>query len=118
MIDIVGFIETFFQLKYLVRKEKKEFLFNNVNIKLIIPILDKEKCNLCKSCVDICPTNSLKINDGKLNFDITVCINCYLCIELCPKNALIKKDLTERIVLKNTGNNIIEYSQKLFSKKE
>lgn len=98
MINIVGFLETFFQLKYLVRKEKKEFILTT-EIKLVFPLLDKEKCNLCNLCVDICPTKSFKIKDENLIFDNTRCINCSLCIDECPQNAL-KKELTKRLVLK------------------
>ncbi|MEO0233746.1 MAG: 4Fe-4S binding protein [candidate division WOR-3 bacterium] len=104
MINIVGFLETFFQLKYLVRKEKKEFLFTG-DIKLVVPSLDKEKCNFCKLCVDICPTKSFKIKEENLIFEITKCINCCLCIEECPQNAF-RKDHIKRIVLKRKDYNL------------
>jgi formate hydrogenlyase subunit 6/NADH:ubiquinone oxidoreductase subunit I len=70
---------------------------------LVVPSLDKEKCNLCELCVDICPTKSFKTKEENLVFDIIRCINCSLCIEECPQNAL-KKELTERIVLKKTDH--------------
>ncbi len=114
MIDLVGFLETFFQLKYIVRSERKEFLFYGEN-DITFPSLEKDKCNLCKICVDICPTKSLKVDEGVLLFDISRCIGCNLCIEVCPHNALVKV-YSKRIILKDV-NGIKENSEKIFLKR-
>ncbi|HAF06964.1 MAG: 4Fe-4S binding protein [bacterium] len=115
MIDLVGFLETFFQLKYIVRSERREFLFDGKN-DITFPSLDKGKCNMCKVCVDICPTKSLKVDEGLLLFDITKCIVCSLCIEECPNDAL-SKGTFKRIILNDEGD-IKKYSEKIFFKKE
>lgn len=50
--------------------------------------LDAEKCTLQKSCVDICPVDSLSIKNDLLEIDQAKCLGCGLCVPSCSENAL------------------------------
>jgi len=52
------------------------------------PIVDLEKCDGCESCVDICPTESITIVEGKAHIDPEDCIDCEACIDACPNEAI------------------------------
>ncbi|HEC60831.1 MAG TPA: 4Fe-4S dicluster domain-containing protein [bacterium] len=49
-------------------------------------------CDLCLSCVMICPTGALKIggdgSTGKIVFSSAFCNGCNLCAEFCSKNSI------------------------------
>lgn len=45
------------------------------------------ECNLCGTCVDICPTKSLKIHNQQLLHETATCIKCDECIKQCPENS-------------------------------
>jgi len=48
--------------------------------------LNKEKCNQCKKCVELCPMR-LKILDKNFDFQ-NGCIKCLYCFLACPENAI------------------------------
>jgi NAD-dependent dihydropyrimidine dehydrogenase PreA subunit len=55
--------------------------------------IDKEKCNGCEECVDICPADVLEMVDGKSEAtNIDECMGCESCVETCPESAI---ELTE-----------------------
>ena len=62
--------------------EKREKVFT------LVPKIDKEKCTLCKKCVEICRFNAI-IGMGKsiLTFP-ELCHSCAGCIEVCPEKAI------------------------------
>ncbi|MDD4353795.1 MAG: 4Fe-4S binding protein [Candidatus Nanoarchaeia archaeon] len=49
--------------------------------------IDINKCNGCQSCIDVCPVDAIKIEDGKavVNDD---CMECGACISQCPTEAI------------------------------
>ncbi|MBR5409770.1 MAG: 4Fe-4S binding protein [Clostridia bacterium] len=50
-------------------------------------VLDKEKCTGCTSCVRRCPTEAIRIVNGKAQIDPDRCIDCGECIRTCENNA-------------------------------
>lgn len=56
------------------------------------PKFDKDKCRLCKRCIEICPARALSIKDGTIDFKIKKCISCYCCSEVCPFGAISIKE--------------------------
>ncbi len=46
--------------------------------------INKEKCQRCRKCEVVCPTQALDIDAQK---PITDCIACYHCLAVCPTNA-------------------------------
>jgi uncharacterized protein (DUF362 family)/NAD-dependent dihydropyrimidine dehydrogenase PreA subunit len=47
-----------------------------------------KKCNLCKTCVNVCPAGALRAEGNGLLFDYKACIRCYCCHEMCPTGAI------------------------------
>ncbi len=50
-------------------------------------LLDKEKCTGCTTCLKHCPTEAIRIKDGKAVIDAEKCIDCGACIRYCPHKA-------------------------------
>lgn len=53
----------------------------------ISPVVDQEKCVLCKTCETVCPVGSVKV-DETVVFAGERCILCCACIKNCPEGAL------------------------------
>src|SRR6266581_779452 len=53
------------------------------------PVLDPEKCvDSCARCVDICPTDALRMSSAGPELDLGRCIFCGECASVCPGNAI------------------------------
>lgn len=48
-----------------------------------------EVCNGCGSCVEICPTGALLLQNGKAGFDLSLCDGCEVCVDSCPLGAIL-----------------------------
>jgi len=53
-----------------------------------------DKCNGCKICVKICPTNNIKM-PNKLPFWGANCEQCMACLQWCPQLAVQRKGVSE-----------------------
>lgn len=49
-----------------------------------------EQCNLCKSCIGLCPTDNITISNKKIRWGNS-CEHCLACIHLCPNRASMIK---------------------------
>ena len=49
--------------------------------------VNKKKCIQCNKCVNVCPQNNIKIEDGKYKFGHN-CVLCMGCSFGCPKDAI------------------------------
>ncbi len=49
--------------------------------------LDKEKCMGCTNCIRRCPTEAIRVRDGKARIIKERCIDCGECIRVCPYHA-------------------------------
>ena len=54
--------------------------------------VNKELCKACGSCVDSCPTEALKLVQGRVKYDEKLCTFCDACIEVCPTHAIRRID--------------------------
>lgn len=50
-------------------------------------LLDEEKCTGCTTCLRHCPTEAIRIRNGKAVIDAEKCIDCGACIRYCPHKA-------------------------------
>jgi iron only hydrogenase large subunit-like protein len=50
-------------------------------------MFDKEKCKGCTNCMKKCPTQAIRIKEGKANIDSNKCIHCGECVKACPYEA-------------------------------
>ncbi len=47
-----------------------------------------EKCTGCGDCVEPCPSEALKVEDGKVQVNDDDCSDCAACIDVCQESAL------------------------------
>ncbi len=60
--------------------------------------LDVEKCKGCTNCIKRCPTEAIRVHDGKAMILQERCIDCGECIRCCPNHAKIAvTDSLERL---------------------
>jgi uncharacterized protein (DUF362 family) len=48
----------------------------------------QDNCTGCGECVEICPTNAIKIISKKASIDYSKCIRCFCCHEVCTESAI------------------------------
>ncbi|MBQ8604243.1 MAG: 4Fe-4S dicluster domain-containing protein [Oscillospiraceae bacterium] len=49
--------------------------------------LDSDLCRGCINCIKRCPTNAIRVRDGKATIMADRCIDCGECIRVCPHHA-------------------------------
>jgi formate hydrogenlyase subunit 6/NADH:ubiquinone oxidoreductase subunit I len=47
-----------------------------------------QDCIQCMTCIKVCPTGAIKIEDNKFNIDLNKCIFCGNCAYYCPVKAI------------------------------
>ena len=50
-------------------------------------LLDETKCTGCTTCLRHCPTEAIRITDGRAVINNSRCIDCGECIRVCPQKA-------------------------------
>ena len=55
--------------------------------------LNEEKCKGCTNCIKHCPTEAIRVRNGKATITKERCIDCGECIKVCPYHA--KKAVTD-----------------------
>ncbi len=53
--------------------------------------INKNKCDLCGSCVAVCPMDSIEMFETYLKINKN-CNECMICVHICPVEALTKED--------------------------
>ncbi|MFC1725733.1 [Fe-Fe] hydrogenase large subunit C-terminal domain-containing protein [candidate division KSB1 bacterium] len=54
--------------------------------------VDPDKCSGRMICMRNCPTQAIRIRDGKAVISEELCVDCGMCISLCPTGGLIKDE--------------------------
>jgi iron only hydrogenase large subunit-like protein len=63
-------------------------------------VLQEDRCIGCTSCLKVCPTEAIRLRDGKARIIGEKCIDCGECIRICPNHA--KSAITDKLsVLQN-----------------
>lgn len=52
------------------------------------PVVDKEKCTKCGTCVIYCPEAAITMMDDGIVIDYNYCKGCGICANECPVTAL------------------------------
>ncbi|MBN1895337.1 DUF362 domain-containing protein [bacterium] len=55
------------------------------------PQTDLARCTRCGVCIQSCPVQAIRMEDGGPVTDYGLCINCMCCNESCPEEAVIQK---------------------------
>lgn len=58
-------------------------------------LLDRDKCQGCTNCIKTCPTQAIRVRNGKAKIIKDKCIDCGECIRVCPYHA--KKAVTDKL---------------------
>lgn len=67
--------------------------------------LDEDKCKGCTNCIKRCPTEAIRVRDGKAHILPERCIDCGECIRICPHHA--KRSDSDRF------NKILDYEYRI-----
>lgn len=57
-----------------------------MNVTKVITIIG-ESCNGCDRCMKRCPTEAIRVRDGKAVIDYARCVGCGECVRVCPTHA-------------------------------
>ena len=70
---------------------------------------NKDKCEQCSACLQVCPTKSISFGEGKSEIIAESCLNCGSCIKSCVKGAKeYKRSVDEtKNILKSTSKKAI-----------
>ena len=69
--------------------------------------LNKDKCQGCTNCIKSCPTEAIRVRDGKAKIIKERCIDCGECIRICPYHAKLALTDESSELSKHKFNNII-----------
>ncbi|MEW6441020.1 MAG: DUF362 domain-containing protein [bacterium] len=70
------------------------------NLWSIKPLVIREKCTACSTCVAACPAGAIRLDDApRAVIDYDRCIECFCCHELCPSDAVTEKQSSLKAVL-------------------
>ena len=69
--------------------------------------LQKDKCQGCVSCVKLCPTEAIRVRDGRAEILADRCIDCGACAVGCPYHAFAVKSDTLAALAKYAYNIVL-----------
>jgi len=52
-------------------------------------VWDKERCELCLQCEEICPLDCIEFKNGEFSYNDERCWRCGRCTRVCPEEALV-----------------------------
>lgn len=66
--------------------------------------IDEDICIGCSHCVKACPTEALRVWNGKATLDETKCVDCGDCYRVCPVKAIYVAEEKKQIISPNNWN--------------
>jgi MinD superfamily P-loop ATPase len=85
--------------------KEKAFVF------ILVPEIDKTKCNFCGRCKDVCVYNALAVLKSDVLVFTELCHGCGSCSYFCPQKAISEVD--KEIGFIETGNSSIAFNTDL-----
>jgi len=81
----------------LLRKIIKAVVPHIFDLNKVIPIVDHNKCKICKKCIEVCPVLAMNLTNKFPEADRKKCISCFCCDEHCPYGAIILSSWQQNI---------------------
>lgn len=53
-----------------------------------VPMVDDQRCRMCKKCEKRCPVSAISGQNGKMAIDIQACLGCGVCEDTCPEASI------------------------------
>lgn len=54
----------------------------------LIPVIDRQKCDACEECIEVCPPQAIVILDDTAVIKEEICEECGECVPVCPEEAI------------------------------
>jgi L-aspartate semialdehyde sulfurtransferase ferredoxin len=54
-------------------------------------VIDCKCCEVCGTCVGVCPADAIIIEGQNIRIDGERCISCLACVKVCPVGAVSEK---------------------------
>jgi len=51
-------------------------------------MIDLDRCDLCGTCVGVCPVDCMELSELVLTVNQNICTSCNKCVIICPMAAL------------------------------
>ena len=113
-IDVIGeavgsFVDHSFEVVRKPPVRPRGILASSFSINRVCPrpVIAREKCTFCGTCVNLCPVDPKAVNwhDGNTSnppkYKYDRCIRCFCCQEMCPDGAIeIKNPILGRIIFR------------------
>lgn len=54
--------------------------------------INMELCDVCGSCVSVCPSDAIYVEEHRVRINEELCIKCGKCVIVCPFSAIREGD--------------------------
>ena len=53
--------------------------------------VNMQKCDICGTCVAVCPADAIYVSEFEVTIDNEKCIDCLKCLIVCPERAITEE---------------------------
>jgi len=75
-------------------------------VTVLVPVIDKQKCNFCGRCQEVCQYNAIAVMKKEVLLFNELCHSCGGCVILCPRGAISEREREIGIVEKGLSGNV------------